>query len=109
MALTQPAVAQVIARDLAAQVHAEPCVRRLWVWSSHGEVEPGRDYVEFWLYLDTDDDDTVQRTREIVASLHEVFPDVNMMAFLMTPKVLDGHAPEEVMRTDVEEVPLGRQ
>ena len=106
MALTQPTVARAMARDLAAMLRDEPHVRRLWVWSEHGYVDPARDYVELWLHLDTDDEDVNYRVSRIAASLPDLYPGVIVGVHRLTPNVLDGHAPEEAMRIEAEEVAL---
>ena len=107
MALIQPAVAQAVAHDLAAKLRTESSVRRIWVWSQHGVVEPDRDYVELWLLIDTDDEQTNDRISVAAASLHELYPEINIAVYRLTPAVLEGHAPEEAMRTDADEIVLG--
>ncbi len=107
MALVQSAVAQAMARDLAAMLRTEPNVRQLWVWSQRGYIEPNRDYVELWLAIDTDDEQANDRVSLAAARLHDLYPEANIRVHRLTPRVLDGHAPEEAMRTEAEEVRLG--
>jgi len=106
--LTQPTVALAMARDLAAMLRDEPRVRRLWVWSEHGHIDPALDYVELWLHIDTDDEGTNYRVSRISASLPDQYPDVIITVYRLTPTALDGHAPEEAMRTEARSVPTGR-
>lgn len=106
VALTQPTVAQAMARDLAALLRDEPHVRRLWVWSEHGYIDPALDYVELWLQIDTDDEDINDRVSRTAASLHDRYPDTIVTVYRLTPDALDGHAPEEAMRSEAQEVPL---
>lgn len=107
MAITQSALAHAMARDLVRAAPPEAHIKRVWVWSQHGYVDPERDYVELAALHDAVDAETKHRfTKAIVDALNEGYPEVNK--FLHT-FVSDGHGDldlEEEIRSGSEEVDL---
>jgi hypothetical protein len=93
-----------VAHALAQAVRAEVADGRLWVWSKRGYIEPGRDYVELWLYADATDPTFDQRIRRAGARLHTAYPDTNIRLHTITQAMLDGHEVTEVIRDGAEEI-----
>lgn len=106
MAVTQPSPARAMALDLAAAIGSDEGLRRLWVWSDRGYIEPDRDYVELWLLADPVDAQAEHRLRVAGADLHKTYPNTNIRVHLITPKMLAGHDPRQAIRADAEEVAL---
>jgi len=44
-----------VARSLVDAIGSEPSLKAMWAWSEPGYIEPGREYVELWVYADTAD------------------------------------------------------
>lgn len=106
MAVTQPLLARAMARTFAEAIRDEGVACRLWVWSDHGYIEPGRDYVELWLLADPADQQAEHRLRLAAADLHRQYPDTNIRVHLITPRMLAGHDPREAIRSQAEEIDL---
>jgi hypothetical protein len=109
MAITESALAHAMARDFLRAVPPEAHVSRLWVWSQHGYIDPERDYVEFSAFVDltSDDVDTAEkRLGKAVASLNDLYPEVNIMVYTLGPRVPGGRTPEQWVRPEAEEISL---
>ena len=64
MAITQSALAHAMARDLVRAAPPEAGIKRVWVWSQHGYVDPARDYVELAVLHDEMGEETQNRTSD---------------------------------------------
>ncbi len=106
MAVLHHASALAVAHHLADALRAEPSVKRLWVWSRRGYIEPKREYVELWLLQEPGDEAADRRIRSAAAALHEQFPEANIRVHRVTPQMLDGHPPAKAIREGAEEVAL---
>lgn len=78
MAITQSALAHALAHDLARVVPPEAGMKRAWVWSQHGFVDPERDYIELSILHDELDEETAKRFRIAVADMmNDRYAEVN--------------------------------
>ena len=78
MAITQSALAHAMARDLVRAAPPEAGIKRVWVWSQHGYVDPARDYVELAVLHDEMDEETQNRfLKAVVDVIDDGYPDVN--------------------------------
>jgi hypothetical protein len=107
MAMTQSALAHAVARDLVRAAPSEAGIKRVWVWSQHGYVDPERDYVELAVLHDELDEAMEQRfVSAIVKAIDGGYPDVNKSLHTFTLSDLDGLDPEGELRPGAEEVDL---
>jgi hypothetical protein len=107
MAITHSGLAYDMVRDLVRAAPPEAGVRRVWVWSKHGHIDPERDYVELSVLHDPLDEATHQRfLSAIVDVLNARYPEVNK--FLHTFSLDDGEDfdLDEEIRPGSEEVDL---
>lgn len=106
MAIQDLTVAQRAAQRFAEAVRQEPAVKRLWVWSQRGYLEPDEEYVELWLLTDVLDEAADKRLSTAMLSLNEWFPDVEFRVHVLPPGFYDPRGPLTAVRADVTEVPL---
>lgn len=106
MAITHSALAHAMARDFLKAAPPEARVRRVWVWSQFGYVDPERDYVEMFVFADPVDKDAEQRLDRAASVLDENYPDVLKMAYLLGVNVPGGRMPEDWVRPEAEEISL---
>jgi hypothetical protein len=106
MAITQSALAHAVARDLVRTAPPEAGIKRVWVWSEHGYVDPERDYVELAVLYDPRDDKAERRFSLALAGLSDLHPDLNMFAHTFTSRMLGDLDPEGELRPGSEEVDL---
>lgn len=110
MAITQSALAHALAHALARVVPPEAGMKRAWVWSQHGFVDPERDYIELSILHDEMDEATSKRFRIAVADMmNEGYPDVNKV---LSTFVSDGEGDvglEDELRPGTEEIRLNRE
>ena len=109
MAVAQPSPARAVALDFAEAIRDERGVRRLWVWSDYGYIEPDRNYVELWLLADPADGEAERRLRLAAAGLHTTYPDLNIRVHMIAPKMVADHDPREAIRPEAEEITLVRE
>jgi hypothetical protein len=108
MAITQPTLARAMARDLVRAAPPEAGIKRVWVWSEHGYVDPERDYVELAVLYDPMDKDADCRFLvAVTGALNDGYPEVNKMLHTFMSSELDGHDPEGEVRPGSEEIELG--
>ncbi len=98
--------ARRVVRSLVDAVRPSSAIRRLWVWSEQGYIEPGREYVELWVYAEPPDPDADECLRRAGAGLHETYPDTNIRIHTITSRMLDGHDPDDLVRAGAEEIAL---
>ncbi len=79
MAIQDLTVAQQVAGYFAEVVRDEPTVKQLWVLGELGRVEPGRESVDIWLFLDRADEATEDRIIATASPLGDQFPNVHLM------------------------------
>lgn len=80
MAITQSALARAMAHDVVRVAPPETGIKRIWVWSQHGYVDPERDYVELTVMHGPLDDETLHRFLTAVADMtDERYPEVNTL------------------------------
>jgi hypothetical protein len=106
MAVTQSALAHAVARDFARAVPPEANLSRLWVWSQHGYIDPTRDYVELWAFVDPVDDATEEQLLEAGSGLDDLYPDVLKTLHLLGPSIVAGLTREEWVKPEAEEIDL---
>jgi hypothetical protein len=107
MAITQPALARAMARDVVRIAPPETGIKRIWVWSQHGFIDPERDYVELAILYNPADDGAEQKFGIALASLHDHYPEVNILVHTFTSRDLGDCDPEGELRADSEEIDLG--
>ncbi len=95
-----------VARSLVDAIGSEPSLKAMWAWSEPGYIEPGREYVELWLYAHPADPDSEQRLRRAGATLHASYPEANIRVHTITPPMVDGLQPAGQVRDGAEEVAL---
>ena len=106
MAITQPALARAMARDLVRAAPPEAGIKRIWVWSEHGYIDPERDYVELAVLYDPRDDEAERQFSLAVTSLSDLYPETNIMLHSFTCHQLGDADPAGEMRIGSEEVDL---
>jgi hypothetical protein len=110
MAITQSALAQAMARDLKRVVPPEAGMRRAWVWSQHGFVDPERDYVELSILRDDLDDEMKCRfVGAVVDMMEERYPEANKYLHVFVSNGEGDVDLEEELRPGSEEVDLRRE
>src|SRR5262245_10367598 len=107
MAMTQSALAHAVARDLMRAAPPEAGIKRVWVWSQHGYVDPERDYVELAVLYEPADEVAERKFSKALAGLSDLHPETNMMAHTFTVSDLGDLDPEGEVRPGSEEVGLG--
>jgi len=105
MAITQSALAHAVARTLVRTAPPEAGIKRVWVWSQHGYVDPERDYVELAILYDPADDEAERGFSKVLAGLSDLYPQLNLSAHTFTMSDLGGLDPEGELRPGFEEVP----
>ena len=106
MAIQDRTVARQVAHCFAEAIRNEPAVKQLWVWGKLGHVEPGREAVDLWVFLDSADDEAERRIVRAASLLHERFPHINVMVHLtngLMPKDFD---PTTEVYPGAEQIPL---
>jgi hypothetical protein len=107
MAITQLALARAMARDLARAAPPEAGIKRIWVWSQHGYVDPERDYVALAVPHDPLDEETMHRfLGAVTTTLDDRHPEVNKLLHTFTSDGLGDLDVEEELRPGSEEVGL---
>jgi len=106
MAITQSALAHAVARDLVRTAPPEARIKRIWVWSEHGYVDPERDYVELAILYDPADDAAEQGFGRALVGLSDLYPDINLGAHTFTVTDLGGLDPGGELRPGFEEIDL---
>jgi hypothetical protein len=111
MAITQSALADAMARDLARVTPPEAPVKRAWVWSQHGFVDPERDYVELAILHDELDEDTSERLMRAISDMMEDrYPEANKSLYVfVSDNEGDAGLEGEWVRPGAEEVRLGNE
>ena len=109
MAITQSALAHALARDLVRVVPPEAHIKRVWVWSQRGFIDPERDYLELSILYDELDEAASERFLTAVADMmNETYPEANKQ---LSTFVSDGHGDRDIedqwLRPGSEEVDLG--
>lgn len=110
MAITQSALARAMVRDVVRVAPPETGIKRIWVWSEHGYIDPERDYIEIAVLHDPIDDETVHRFIAAVTKMtNDLYPEANkFMHTFSSDDVDDLHIGEEI-RPGSEEVDLGAE
>jgi hypothetical protein len=106
MAITHPALARAMARDLARAAPPEAGIKRIWVWSQPGYVDPERDYVELAVRYHPRNNDAEREFSLALAGLHDLYPEVNISAHTFTVCDLGDLDPAGELRPGSEEVYL---
>jgi hypothetical protein len=108
MAITQSALAQAMARDLVRAAPPEAGIKRVWVWSQHGFVDPERDYVELAVLHDQLDEETGRRfLKSVVDALDDGYPEVNKQLSTFVSDNRGDLDLDEWLRPGMEEVEFG--
>ena len=107
MAITQSALAHAMARDLIRAAPADVHIKRAWVWSQHGFVDPDRDYVELSILHDEVDDETGQRFLKAVTDMMEDrYADANKSLYTFASDNKGDRDLDQWIRSGAEEVRL---
>ena len=107
MAITQPALARAMARDVVRVAPPETGIKRIWVWGQHGYVDPERDYIELSVLHAPIDDETLHRfLAAVTAMTDDRYPEANkFMQTFSSSDVADADL-DELLRPGSEEVDL---
>ena len=104
MAITQPALAHAMARDLVRAAPPEAGIKRVWVWGQHGYVDPARDYVELAVLHDEMDEETQNRfLKAVVDVIDDAYPEVNKQLSTFVSDNLGDLDLDEWLRPGMEE------
>jgi hypothetical protein len=106
MAITQPALARAMARDLARAAPPEAGIKRIWVWTEHGRVDPEREYVEFSVLADPTDKEAEHALLVAISNVAELYPDVNVGASTFAPGDYAESELREWMHPEAQEIDL---
>jgi hypothetical protein len=106
MAIQDLAVAQRVGQRLAETLRDEPTVKQLWAWGALGHVEPGRESVDLWVFLDSADDETEKRIVASVSPLQEQFPDVYLFLHLTNGQMPHDFDPLAEIYPGAEQIPV---
>jgi hypothetical protein len=107
MAVTQSALAHAMARDLLRVAPPEADIKRVWVWSQHGHIDPERDYVELAVMHGPLNDETFQRFLAAVADMmNDCYPEANKLLQTFSSVDVGQHDLGDVLRPGSEEVDL---
>jgi hypothetical protein len=110
MAITQPALARAMARDVVRVAPPEAGIRRIWVWSHHGYVDPERDYVELSVLHDPMDDETLHQFVVAVTKMtDDLYPEANKFMHTFSSDDVGDLDLEGEIRPGSEEVELGAE
>ncbi|MFN8637400.1 MAG: hypothetical protein U0893_26410 [Chloroflexota bacterium] len=107
MAVTQSALAHQMARQVVRTAPADANIRRIWVWSQHGYIDPERDYVHIWVLADPISPAADDALLTTLNDLPERFPDVNIGAGTFAPGDYTEEELRDWMHPDAEEIDLG--
>lgn len=108
MAITQSALAHAMARDLMRAAPPEAGIKRVWVWSQHGYVDPVRDYVELAVLHDEMDEETQnQFLKAVVDVIDDGYPEVNKQLSTFVSDSRGDLDLDEWLRPGMEEVEFG--
>jgi hypothetical protein len=108
MAVTQPGLAEAIARDFARIVPPEAHLSRLFVSSEHGYIHPDYDYVELAAFVDPGDAADDEQLLKAIGRVEQMYPDVQIMVYSIGPHVPGGRTREQWVRPEAEEVALNK-
>jgi hypothetical protein len=106
MAITQPALARAMARDLVRAAPPEAGIKRIWVWSQHGYIDPERDYVELAVLHDPIDQEAEHRLLVAATTLNDLYPEANLSLHTFSSLDLGDLDPAGELRPGSEEVEL---
>ena len=106
MAVGDLAIGQEMAESFAEAIRSEPAVKRLWFWAERDHVQPGHDYVEFWLLTDELDEEIRRRLYSAATSVYDRFPEVDGRLHTLPPGYFDPRDPTGAIRAEAIEVPL---
>ena len=106
MAIQDRTVAQQVAHCFAEAIRNESTVMQLWVWGKLRHVEPGREAVDLWVFLDSADGESENRIARAASSLHERFPHVNVMIHLTNGRMPKDFDPTTEVYPGAEQIPL---
>jgi hypothetical protein len=110
MAITQPALARAMARDVVRAAPPEAGIKRIWVWSQHGYIDPERDYVELAVLHGPMNDETLHRFLAAVTKMtDERYPEANMFMHTFSSDDVGDLDLEGEIRPGSEEVELGAE
>ncbi|MGE3272044.1 MAG: hypothetical protein AB7P40_25040 [Chloroflexota bacterium] len=107
MAITQSALAHAVARDFLRAAPPEAGIKRLWVWSQHGYIDPERDYVELTVFVDPARPGSDGGLDAAAASLQAQFTDVDLILHTFSDLDIGTLDPAGEAREDAEEIGLG--
>ena len=107
MAITQPALARAMARDVVRVAPPETGIKRIWVWSQHGYVDPERDYIELSVLHAPIDDETLHRfLAAVTAMTDDLYPEANKFMHTFSSDDVGELELQEELRPGAEEIEL---
>jgi len=106
MAITQPALARAMARDLVRAAPPEAGIKRVWAWSQHGFIDPQREYLEIWVLADPATKEDEQSLLAAISALADLYPDVNIGANTFAPGEYAEADLRDWMHPDAQEIDL---
>jgi hypothetical protein len=104
MAITQPALARAMARDVVRAAPPEAGIKRIRVWTGHGHIDPEREYVEVFVLAEPATGQTEQALLDVINKLAQLYPDVNIGAGLLASRMPGGTDPEDWVHPGAEEL-----
>jgi hypothetical protein len=96
-----------MARDIVRVAPPEAGIKRIWVWSEHGYIDPRRDYIEVSVLAEPSSGEARGRLLDAINRLSALYPEVNIGAGLLAPVMPGGTSPREWVHPDAEEIDLG--
>ena len=104
MAITQPALARAMARDLVRAAPPEAGIKRIWVWSEYGYIDPECDYIEISVLAEPAKDQAEDALLVAINNLSDLYPGANIGAGLLAPEMPGGTGPQEWVHPEAEEL-----
>lgn len=106
MVVGKPGLALELARCLARLLRDEPTVRRLWVCSEWGTVEPSRESAELYLLVTSLDEGARGRIDTVIDAVNARFPSVDLLVHLIHAEDGSQDEPPLLLPQDAQEIPL---
>lgn len=107
MAITQAALARAIARDLVRTAPPEAGIKRIWVWSQHGYVDPELDVVALSVLVEPANEGAEHALLAAISQLADTHPEVKIGASTFAPGTYAEADLRAWLHPDAREIDLG--
>ena len=104
MAITQSTLARAMARDVVRAAPPEAGIKRIWVWSKHGYIDPERDYVHVWFLVEPTSEEAEHQLLGAINKLSDLYPEINIGAGILSPTMPGGSGPREWVHPEADEI-----